>query len=59
MRLAGHLADYALEAPSEDAAVRDGVAAIYKRGAARRTSLIVDNLFHAAAAAARQESPGD
>ena len=35
MRLAGHLADYALEAAPEDAAVREGVAAIYERRAAR------------------------
>lgn len=38
MRLAGHLADYALEAAPEDAAVREGVAAIYERPAARETS---------------------
>ena len=39
MRLAGHLADYAVEAAPEDAAVREGVAAIYERRAARETSL--------------------
>jgi hypothetical protein len=55
MRLAGHLDDYALEAASEDAAVREGVAAIYERRAARETSLMAEDLFHAAAAAARQE----
>ena len=59
MRLAGRLADYALEAAPEDAAVREGVAAIYERRAARETSLMAENLFHAAAATARQASPGD
>jgi hypothetical protein len=34
MRLAGHLADYALEAAPQDAAVREGVAATYERRAA-------------------------
>ena len=53
MRLAGRLADYALEAAPEDAAVREGVAAIYQRRAARETSLMAENLFHAAAATAR------
>ena len=53
MRLAGRLADYALEAAPEDAAVREGVAAIYERRAARETSLMAENLFHAAAATAR------
>ena len=59
MRLAGHLADYALEAAPEDVAVREGVAAIYERRAARETRLMAEDLFHAAAAAARQESSGD
>jgi alkyl sulfatase BDS1-like metallo-beta-lactamase superfamily hydrolase len=59
MRLAGHLADYALEAAPEDAAVREGVAAIYQRRAAREMSLMAENLFHAAAAAARQASSSD
>ena len=55
MRLAGHLA----EAAPEDAAVREGVAAIYERRAVRETSLMAEDLFHAAAAAARQESAGN
>jgi len=59
IRLAGHLADYALEAAPEDAAVGEGVAVIYERRAARETSLMAENLFHAAAATARQASPGD
>jgi alkyl sulfatase BDS1-like metallo-beta-lactamase superfamily hydrolase len=59
MRLADHPADYTVDAAPEDAAVREGVAAIYERRAARETSLMAENLFHAAAAAARQESPGD
>jgi glyoxylase-like metal-dependent hydrolase (beta-lactamase superfamily II) len=59
MRLAGHLADYALEAAPEDAAVREGVAAIYERRAGRETSLMAQNLFHAAAASARRASPSD
>ncbi len=59
MRLAGHLADYALEAAPDDPAVREDVAAIYERRAARETSLMAENLFHAAAATARQASPAD
>ena len=50
---------HAPEAAPEDTAVREGVAAIYERRAARETSLMAENLFHAAAAAARQESSGD
>jgi alkyl sulfatase BDS1-like metallo-beta-lactamase superfamily hydrolase len=59
MRLAGHLADYAVETAPEDAAVREGVAAIYEKRAARETSLMAENLFHAAAATARRASPSD
>jgi alkyl sulfatase BDS1-like metallo-beta-lactamase superfamily hydrolase len=59
IRLAGHLADYALEAAPEDAPVREGAAAIYQTRAARETSLMAENLFHAAAATARQASPSN
>jgi alkyl sulfatase BDS1-like metallo-beta-lactamase superfamily hydrolase len=59
MRLAGHLADYALEAAPQDAAVREGVAATYQRRAARETSLMTENLFDAAAATARHASSSD
>jgi glyoxylase-like metal-dependent hydrolase (beta-lactamase superfamily II) len=54
-RLACHLADWALEAAPDDAAVRDEVAAIYEQRAAGETSLMAVNLFRAAAAAARND----
>jgi glyoxylase-like metal-dependent hydrolase (beta-lactamase superfamily II) len=56
MRLAGHLADYALEAAPEDAAIREGVAELYDKRAAAETSLMSENLFNAAAAEARQRA---
>jgi len=59
MRLAGHLADFALEAAPEDAAIREGVAELYDRRAAAETSLMAENLFNAAAADARRTpNPG-
>jgi alkyl sulfatase BDS1-like metallo-beta-lactamase superfamily hydrolase len=54
MRLAGHLADYALEAAPEDPAIREGVAELYDKRAADEASLMAENLFSAAAACARQ-----
>jgi alkyl sulfatase BDS1-like metallo-beta-lactamase superfamily hydrolase len=53
-RLAGHLADYALEAAPQDPAIREGVAELYEKRAAGETSLMAENLFAAAAADARQ-----
>lgn len=53
-RLACHLADYALEADPDDADVRAGVAAIYQKRADGETSLMAINLFHSAAAYARE-----
>jgi glyoxylase-like metal-dependent hydrolase (beta-lactamase superfamily II) len=57
LRLAGHLADYALEAAPEDPKVRDAVAAVYERRAAAESSLMARNLFHSAAAYAREGRP--
>jgi alkyl sulfatase BDS1-like metallo-beta-lactamase superfamily hydrolase len=53
MALACHLADYALEAEPATAAVRDAVAAVYERRAAREPSLMAVNLFRAASEDAR------
>ncbi len=53
LRLACHLADYALEAAPADKAVCNGVAALYERRAARETSLMARNIFRSAAAYAR------
>jgi len=53
-RLAGHLADYALEAAPQDPAIREGVAELYESRAVGETSLMAENLFAAAAANARQ-----
>ncbi|HVJ55168.1 MAG TPA: alkyl sulfatase dimerization domain-containing protein [Aliidongia sp.] len=57
MRLAGHFADYALEAAPEDPAIRDGVAVFYEARAQGETGLMAENLFHAAAAYARAGKP--
>jgi glyoxylase-like metal-dependent hydrolase (beta-lactamase superfamily II) len=59
MRLAGHLADYALEAAPQDSAIREGVADLYDRRATGESSLMAENLFHAAAASARQVPSSD
>lgn len=53
LRLACHLADYALEAAPADPAVRNGVAALYERRADGETSLMARNIFRSAAAYAR------
>ena len=58
MRLAGHLADYALEAAPEDVAVRGRCGHLSETGRPRDEP-IAENLFHAAAAAVRQASPAD
>jgi glyoxylase-like metal-dependent hydrolase (beta-lactamase superfamily II) len=57
LRLASHLADYALEAAPEDAAVREGVAALYRARAAGEESLMAVNLFRSAAAYAEDGRP--
>lgn len=57
LRLACHLADYALEADPDDRRVCEGVAAIYDRRAAAETSLMAINLFASAAAYARDGRP--
>jgi glyoxylase-like metal-dependent hydrolase (beta-lactamase superfamily II) len=57
IRLACHLADYALEAAPGDPAVQSAVAALYERRAARETSLMATNLCRSAAAYAREGRP--
>ncbi len=57
LRLAGHLADLALEADPADPEVRQAVAAIYERRAEGETSLMARNLFRSAAAYAREGRP--
>ncbi|MBM4463341.1 MAG: MBL fold metallo-hydrolase [Chloroflexi bacterium] len=57
IRLACHLADYALEAAPRDAHVQDVVARIYEQRAASETSLMAVNLFRSAAAYARAGRP--
>jgi alkyl sulfatase BDS1-like metallo-beta-lactamase superfamily hydrolase len=54
MRLACHLADFALEADPENPKVRDIVADIYERRAASESSLMAVNLFRSAVAYARE-----
>ncbi len=57
LRVACHLADYALEAAPEDPSVQSGVAAIYDERASAETSLMAINLFRSAAAYAREGRP--
>ncbi|MBW0005363.1 MAG: MBL fold metallo-hydrolase [Hyphomicrobiales bacterium] len=57
LRLACHLADYALEAQPDDAEVRRTVASLYEQRAAKETSLMARNLFRSAAAYARAGRP--
>ncbi len=54
VRLACHLADYALEAEPEDAEVQRVVAAIYRQRASAETSLMAINLYRAAASYAER-----
>lgn len=56
-RLAGHLADYALEAAPGDKAVQDIVAGIYDKRAGQEQSLMATNIFNSAAAYAREGRP--
>lgn len=48
-RLAGHLADFALEAAPDDEAVADRVASLYRERAGTESSLMSRNLFESAA----------
>jgi len=57
LRLAAHLADYALEASPDDEAVRERVAALYTQRAEHEDSLMAKNLFASAAAYARAGRP--
>ncbi len=57
LRLACHLADYALEAQPGDAHVQRAVASLYEERAAGETSLMARNLFRSAAAYARAGRP--
>ncbi len=53
LRLACHLADFALEAAPDDPHVQDAVADIYERRATEQDSLMATNLYRSAAAFAR------
>ena len=57
MRLAGHLADLALECSPQNAEVADAVAAIYETRADAEPGLMAENLFRSAAAYARERRP--
>ena len=57
LRVACHLADFALEAASQDPQVQVKVAAVYEARAATETSLMTINIFNSAAAYARAGRP--
>ncbi len=57
VRLACHLADYALEAAPDDVVVQREVAALYEQRAASEAGLMARNLFKSAAAYARAGRP--
>jgi alkyl sulfatase BDS1-like metallo-beta-lactamase superfamily hydrolase len=57
LRLACHLADYALEAAPEDFHVKDVVTGIYEQRAASETSFMATVLFRSAAAYASAGQP--
>jgi len=57
LRLACHLADFALEAAPSDSAVQAKVAAVYETRAAAETSLMATNIFNAATAYAKAGRP--
>jgi len=57
VRLACHLADYALEAAPDDEEVRKAVVGVYERRAEEESSLMAINLFRSAAAYARDGRP--
>jgi glyoxylase-like metal-dependent hydrolase (beta-lactamase superfamily II) len=56
-RLACHLADYAMEAAPDDAAVQSAVARIYDARSEKETSVMAINLMNSAAAYAREGRP--
>lgn len=56
-RLASHLADYAMEAAPEDAAIQAAVGAIYEERAKTEPSLMARNICNSAAAYAREGRP--
>ncbi|MCX4844518.1 alkyl sulfatase dimerization domain-containing protein [Streptomyces sp. NBC_00893] len=57
MRLACHLADYALEAAPDDPAIAEGVSALYTDRGSHESSLMATNLYRSAAAAALTRRP--
>jgi len=57
MRLASHLADFALEAEPENTVVQQAVAALYEARAESETSLMTVNIFRSAAAYAKAGRP--
>ena len=57
LRLACHLADYALEANPEDGEIRKGVAALYERRADGEEGLMSENLFRSASVYAANGRP--
>ncbi|MBV8449132.1 MAG: hypothetical protein JO124_14220, partial [Hyphomicrobiales bacterium] len=57
LRLACHLADYALEAEPVDSEVQKGVAALYERRADAEGGLMSENLFRSAAVYAAKGRP--
>lgn len=57
LRLASHLADFALEAAPDDPEVQRSVAELYGARAGSETSLMASNLFASAAEYARQGRP--
>ena len=57
LRLASHLADFALESAPADETVQDRVAAIYEQRAGDETGLMSINIFNSAAAYARDGRP--
>jgi glyoxylase-like metal-dependent hydrolase (beta-lactamase superfamily II) len=56
-RLACHLADFALEAEPQNAAIQAKVAAVYEQRAEQETSLMTINIFNSAAAYAKAGRP--
>lgn len=57
VRLAGHLADYALEAAPENESVQDAVAEFYERRAGMEDNLMSGNIYSSAAEYAREGRP--
>jgi glyoxylase-like metal-dependent hydrolase (beta-lactamase superfamily II) len=57
LRLACHLADFALECSPDDAEIGEAVAAVYEARAGAESGLMAENLFRSAAAYAREHRP--